>query len=424
LYIIIIMKLGKYSFGIGDRFGRQGKAQLAAIIQAKKDDIAVTPVWNKSHREHEIIGTHPKQVRQEADDSVHTLQWQGAYFVDADHVSMKTVDPFLEVSDFFTLDVADFINQPVDAIERDVFVQKNKDCIGTFTLPGLDQTLSITKDDLFCCAHKYLFAVQEAKRLYETILKKKGADHFITEISMDETNTPQTPAELYLILLMIAQEKIPVQTIAPKFSGRFNKGVDYVGDVEKFKEEFEQDVAVIQMAVQSFALPETLKLSVHSGSDKFSIYAPIRKTLKKTGAGIHVKTAGTTWLEEVIGLAEAGGDGLSLAKEIYCEAYKQRDALCQPYATVIDIHESRLPDPDSVKKWNSDTFAAALRHDPNSKQYNPDFRQLIHVAYKIAAQMGDRYLDSLQKHEAVIAKNVTKNLLERHIRSIFPKQVS
>jgi hypothetical protein len=418
------MKLGKYSFGMGDRFGRQGKAQLAAIIQAKKDGIDITPVWNKSYREHEIIGTHPKHVRLEADASVDTLQWEGAYFVDADHISMKTVDLFLEGSDFFTLDVADFINQPVDAIERDIFVQKNKNCIGEFALPGLDQILFITKDDLFCGANKYLFAVQEAKRLYKHILEKKGAAHFITEISMDETNSPQTPAELYLILLMIACEKIPVQTIAPKFSGRFNKGVDYVGDIGKFKEEFEQDVAVIQLAVQSFALPETLKLSVHSGSDKFSIYPPIRETLQRTGAGIHVKTAGTTWLEEVIGLAEAGGDGLSLAKEIYCEAYKQRDALCQPYATVIDIQENRLPEPDSVKEWNSDTFAAALRHDPNSKQYNPDFRQLIHVAYKVAAHMGDRYLDALQKHEAIVAANVTQNLLERHIRSIFPKQWS
>ena len=416
------MKLGKYSFGMGDRFGRQGKAQLAAIIQAKKDGIDITPVWNKSHREHEIIGTHPKQVRLEADASVEALQWQSAYFVDADHVSMKTVEPFLEMSDFFTLDVADFINQPVDDIERDVFVQKNKNCIGKFALPGLDQTLSITKDDLFFGAHKYLFAVQEAKRLYKHILEKKGAARFITEISMDETNTPQTPAELYLILLMIASEKIPVQTIAPKFSGRFNKGVDYVGEVEKFKEEFEQDVAVIQLAIQSFALPETLKLSVHSGSDKFSIYPPIRETLQRTGAGIHVKTAGTTWLEEVIGLAEAGGDGLSLAKEIYCNAYKKREALCQPYAAVIDIQESFLPEPAHVKKWDSKTFVSTLRHDPSNKLYNPHFRQLIHVAYKIAARMGDRYLDGLQKHEAVIAKNVTKNLLEKHIRAIFPVQ--
>ena len=234
------MKLGKYSFGTGDRFGRQGRAQLSAIIQAKKEGIDITPVWNKSHREHEIIGTHPDHVRREAGTSVHALQWEGAYFVDADHVTMKSVDSFLKSSDFFTLDVADYINHPIDTIERDVFVQKNKDSIRDFPLPNLDQILTITKDDLFCCAQKYLFAIQEAGRLYKHILKKKGANHFVTEISMDETSAPQTPVELYLILLMIAREKIPVQTIAPKFSGRFNKGVDYVGDVKKFQKEFDE----------------------------------------------------------------------------------------------------------------------------------------------------------------------------------------
>lgn len=418
------MKLGNYSLGMGDRFGRQGNAQLAAVIQAKNEGINITPVWNKSHREHEIIGTRPDQVRQEADASVDKMQWQGAYFVDADHVSIKTVDPFVEPSDFFTLDVADYIGQPVDTVERDGFVQKNQNRIGELELPGLDQILTITKDNLFECANQYLFAVQEAKRLYEYILKKKGTTPFVTEISMDETDSPQTPAELYLILLMIAGEEIPVQTIAPKFSGRFNKGVDYVDDVETFKNEFEQDVAVIQLAVQSIALPETLKLSVHSGSDKFSIYKPIREILQRTGAGIHVKTAGTTWLEEVIGLAEADGDGLSLAKEIYSKAYDLRDALCKPYATVIDIEESRLPNPETVQTWRSDDFTAALRHEPDSKQFNPDFRQLIHVGYKIAAQMGDRFYNGLQSHESVIAKNVTGNLLERHIRSIFPKSES
>ena len=120
---------------------------------------------------------------------------------------------------------------------------------------------------------------------------------------------PQTPPELLVILAAIADEKIPIQTIAPKFTGRFNKGVDYVGDVVQFEKEFNEDLAVIAFAVKQYGLPANLKLSVHSGSDKFSIYAPIRRALKKFDAGVHVKTAGTTWLEEVIGLAEAGGEG-------------------------------------------------------------------------------------------------------------------
>src|SRR5207249_279706 len=138
-------------------------------------------------------------------------------------------------------------------------------------------------------------------------------------------------------------EKIPAQTIAPKFTGRFNKGVDYVGDLAQFEKEFHDDLAVIAFAIDRYGLPANLKLSVHSGSDKFSLYPIIRRTLPKFGAGLHIKTAGTTWLEELIGLAEAGGDALALVKEIYAEALDRVDELCRPYATVIDIDRAKLP---------------------------------------------------------------------------------
>ena len=165
---------------------------------------------------------------------------------------------------------------------------------------------------------------------------------------MDETDAPQTPPELLVILAAISDERIPIQTIAPKFTGRFNKGVDYVGDVVQFEKEFSEDLAVIAFAIRQYGLPPNLKLSVHSGSDKFSIYAPIRRALDKFGAGVHLKTAGTTWLEELIGLAEAGGPGLDLAKQVYAKAFENRDALCEPYATVIDIDYAKLPAPAIV----------------------------------------------------------------------------
>jgi len=239
---------------------------------------------------------------------------------------------------------------------------------------------------------------------------------------MDESDLPQTPVELFFILKMLAQQKIPVQTIAPKFTGRFNKGVDYVGDVRAFEKEFRDDIAVIRCAVKEFGLPANLKLSVHSGSDKFSIYAPIYKALKDSGAGVHIKTAGTTWLEEVIGLAEAGGQGLDIAKEIYSQAFDHCEQLCAPYATVIDIDPARLPDPAQVESWDEQQYTSALRHDPGNPEYNPHFRQLLHVGYKIAAQMGRRYLDTVEKYEAVVSRNVTQNLFERHIKRIFMNQ--
>jgi hypothetical protein len=224
---------------------------------------------------------------------------------------------------------------------------------------------------------------------------------------------------MFFILAAIADEGIEARTIAPKFTGRFNKGVDYAGDVAMFAKEFEEDLAVIAFAVGEFGLPENLKLSVHSGSDKFSIYESINKALKKFDAGLHLKTAGTTWLEELTGLALAGPDGLSIAKQVYTGALSRFDELCGPYATVIGIDKDKLPSPQDVDRWSGGEFADTLRHDQSCDKYNPDFRQLLHVAYKVAAEMGTDFLNALEKHEDIIAQNVTENIYERHIKPIF-----
>jgi len=141
--------------------------------------------------------------------------------------------------------------------------------------------------------------------------------------------------------------------------------------------------------------------------------------MKKFDAGVHLKTAGTTWLEELIGLAEAGGAGLDLAKEIYAEAYVHRAELCLPYANVIDIDPAKLPKPQEVDAWLSTQFMSALCHDPSSPAYNASMRQLLHVGFKIAAKMGSRYLDLLSANEAIVAKSVTSNLYLRHIKPLF-----
>jgi hypothetical protein len=413
------MILEKYSFGIGDRFCHQGKAQLSALMKAKEQGLSITPVWNKSHREHTIIGTKPADTRQEALDAVKALQWDGPYFVDADHIGAGNVDQFIESSDFFTLDVADFIVQPADKADVDAFVKKYNKYIGSLTIDGIEHTLDITEERIRAIAGKFLLAVRQAGEIYRHIAEAKGSGSFITEVSMDETDQPQTPVEMLFILAAIADEGIPAQTIAPKFTGRFNKGVDYVGDVTAFAKEFEEDLAVVAFAVGEFGLPENLKLSIHSGSDKFSIYAPIAEALKKFDAGLHVKTAGTTWLEELIGLAMAAPDGLSIAKEVYTEALHRFGELCGPYATVIDIDTTELPTAEQVDTWDGLSFASALRHDQSCEQYNPNFRQLLHVAYKIAAEMGTRFSDALDRHEAVIAQNVAENIYERHVKPVF-----
>jgi hypothetical protein len=413
------MMLDRFSIGVGDRFAHQAKAQLEACVLAGKAGVEVIPVWNKSNREHTIIGSEPASARAAADAAVKALGWTNQYFCDADHINLSTVERFLTPCDFYTIDVADYIGKPAQQSDIDSFVARHSDLLGEIRLEGVAQNLEITPELLKQTAAKFLFAVQEAGKVYRKIEGAKGAGNFVPEVSMDETDSAQTPAELLIILAAIADEKIPVQTIAPKFSGRFNKGVDYVGDVAQFKREMALDMAAIRHAVKEYGLPANLKLSVHSGSDKFSIYAAIHQCMKEFGTGVHLKTAGTTWLEELIGLAEADGEGLALAKDIYAEAFAHEQELCAPYATVIDINPAKLPQPDAVRGWTSEQFTSALRHDQKSPAYNPSFRQLLHVGFKIAAKMGPRYLELLDANEAVIAKNVTGNLYERHIVPVF-----
>jgi hypothetical protein len=413
------LKIGKYSVGTGDRFAHQAKAQLQASILALESGVEIVPVWNKSNREHTIIGSEPISQRTAADAAVKELGWKLPYFVDADHINSATVGRFLPACDFYTHDVADYIGQPAPQAEIDAFVARRSGLIGKITLDGVDETFTITDGDLRQTAAKFLFAVKKAGEIYRIILNAKGEGNFIPEISMDETDVAQSPVELLIILAAIADEGIPVQTIAPKFTGRFNKGVDYVGDVPGFDREFELDVAAIAYAVKHFGLPDNLKLSVHSGSDKFSIYPGIHAAIKKFNAGVHLKTAGTTWLEELIGLAEAGGDALALAKEIYAQAFEHCEELCAPYATVIDIDAAKLPAPATVAAWTSEQYTSALRHVPGNPAYNASLRQLLHVGFKVAAKMGPRYLGLLEANEAIIAKNVTENLFVRHISPVF-----
>jgi hypothetical protein len=413
------LRLPKYSVGVGDRFAHQAKAQLAACIKAKEAGIEVAPVWNKSNREHTIIGSEPKGTREAADAAVKALGWKTPYFLDADHINLKNVERFIAPCDFFTIDVAEEIGKPAQREDVEGFVSRHPELVGEVRIPRIAAPFKTDTAFVKGVANKFLAAVQDAGRIYRFLVEKKGEGKFVPEVSMDETDSPQTPVELLIILAAIADEKIPIQTIAPKFTGRFNKGVDYVGDVKQFAKEFEEDIAAIAFAVQRYGLPENLKLSVHSGSDKFSIYPSIHNAMVKFDAGVHLKTAGTTWLEELIGLAEAGGSGLQLAKEVYREAYAHADELCAPYATVIDIDRAKLPGPEEVDKWTSDQYTSALRHDQKNPAYNPSFRQLLHVGFKVAAKMGERYTKELQQHEDVIAKNVTTNLWDRHVKPVF-----
>ncbi len=414
-----MIQLSRFSIGVGDRFAHQAAAQLRACSELLKDGPLVVPVWNKSNREHSFIGSCPESVLAAARSAVAAANWTHPWHVDADHIRLGTVDRYIPHSDFFTIDVADSIGQPPGPGEAEAFADRHPELVGELRIPGIHGAIRTGRADVVACATQYLSAVGEAARLHRHIEAAKGAGSFIAEVSMDETDEPQTPPALLVILAALAEERVPLQTIAPKFTGRFNKGVDYVGDLARFEREFNDDLAVIAHAVRTYGLPANLKLSVHSGSDKFSLYPVIRRALARTGAGVHLKTAGTTWLEEVIGLAESGPDGLAFAKSIHAEALDHVEALCAPYASVIDINPSRLPSVADVAGWDGARFAAALRHEPSDPRFDPGLRQLIHVSFKLAARRGKAFTDLLVAHRDVVGRNVTDNLLRRHLRPLL-----
>jgi hypothetical protein len=413
-----MLPLPRLSFGVGDRFAHQAEPQLEAFERLAAEGVVVAPVWNKSNREHTFSGSEPASVRAAAAAAVAARKWPHPWFVDADHIRLDTVDRFLGSSDFFTIDVADSIGKPAPAADVADFVARHPELGKPLAVPGIAQVIRLSEDAVAASVAKYLLACREAGQIWRHIASARGTD-VVVEVSMDETDEPQTPPQLLVILALLAAEKIPLHTIAPKFTGRFNKGVDYVGDLAKFEQEFSDDVAVCAFAARSYGLPESLKLSVHSGSDKFSLYPIIRRTLARTGAGVHLKTAGTTWLEEVIGLAEAGGDGLALAQEIYAYALDHVAELCAPYASVIDIDRAKLPAAAEVNGWSGSRLAAAIRHVPSCPDFDPHVRQLLHVSFKVAAKQGSRYTDLLVANREIVARQVTENILDRHLKPLF-----
>ena len=110
---------------------------------------------------------------------------------------------------------------------------------------------------------------------------------------------------------------------------------------------------------------------------------------------------------------------MELAKHIYTNALKNVDVLCSPYASVIDIDVNQLPSSENVNDWSGDKYANTLRHVQDHPEFNQHFRQLLHIAFKLAAKEGVRYTDLLKSNAEIVGKNVTENLYDRHFKRIF-----
>lgn len=415
----VAMDLHPLSFGIGDRFAHQGINQLKAFQELSKGGIHVVPVWNKSNREHTTVGSQPQSVMEEASNATQALAWNQPWHVDADHITFDSVDDYLDYADFFTIDVTAQIISPLSPEEKQDFLDHFGHLSGEVFITGMATPFYMTTEELGRYGDKYWYAAQEAGRIFKRISASRGIGNFIAEVSMDEVEDPQSPLELFVILAMLGEQGVALQTIAPKFTGRFNKGIDYEGDTKAFEREFETDLLVLREAVKKFNLPNNLKLSIHTGSDKFSLYPIMKQLIRKHHTGIHVKTAGTTWLEEAIGLALSGGDGLTMVKSIYREAMYRYEELTLPYENVLCIDKHHLPDPQKFDQFNEEEIAEILCHEQGNPLYNKHIRQLMHTAYKIAAEKGSAFTRLLEINNEIIGRQVFTNLFERHLIPLF-----
>jgi len=187
---------------------------------------------------------------------------------------------------------------------------------------------------------------------------------------MDETDAAQTPAELLIILAAIADEGIPVQTIAPKFTGRFNRAsVTWATSRSSGGDGARRGGD--RLGREQFRAPQESQAQHSLGQRQFSIYPAIYETTKKSG--VHLKTAGTTWLEEIIGLAEAAATARAGEGDLCGSVRASRGTVRS--LRVGDRHDpAKLPAPATVAIWTSDQFTSALRHDPHSPAYNSSLR--------------------------------------------------
>jgi hypothetical protein len=283
------------SFGFGDRLGLATSGHIAAVKGS-----GLAPVFaQQSVRENARTGRSPQQVMDDAQRAVDEMEWDAPWGADADH--LKTVDdllPFIQAGyTFFTVDPGAYVDNKADTDSLATLKEKarnsNLDQLSELYLRSTeDQAWGVFDQKLLLQAQvKYGQAIQHTMAMYHRLTQLK--DNFDFEVSVDETDSPTSPLEHFFIASELCRQGVRFTSLAPRFIGRFEKGVDYLGNLTELDAELGKHAAVT-------AHFGTYKLSLHSGSDKFSVYPLI---VKHWGERLHIKTAGTSYLEALRTLA-------------------------------------------------------------------------------------------------------------------------
>lgn len=367
------------SFGFGDRLGLATPGHIAAVRGTK-----FAPIFaQQSVRENARTGRTPQQVMDDARRAVESAGWDLPWGADADHLkTLEDIPAFAEAGyTFFTVDPGEYVDNAADVDPLEVLRQKvvglNWDEFSALYLnQNSDQAWGrFDEEALMRAVVKYGRAIQHAAAMFNRIFElsplprgEGQGEGFDFEVSVDETDSPTTPLEHFFIASELTRLGVRFTSLAPRFIGRFEKGVDYLGDLSALDAELAKHAAVT-------AHFGTYKLSLHSGSDKFSVYPLI---VKHWGERIHVKTAGTSYLEALRVLAEYEPD---LFLKIYALG-------CQRYET-------------DRRTYHVSASVDMLPKDSNLPAVLDDFhaREVLHVTFGSAlAQFGTEIRSSLERH--------------------------
>jgi len=358
------------SFGFGDRLGLATPGHIAAVKGTK-----FAPIFaQQSVRENTRTGRTPQQVVDDAKRAVDAAKWDAPWGADADH--LKTVDdipPFIAAGyTFFTVDPGEHVDNGADTDSVDVLNQKvatlGWDELSALYLSGNGEQVwgQFEAESLMRATVKYSKAVQHAVSMFKRL--SELSDAFDFEVSVDETDSPTTPLEHFFIANELTRAGVKFTSLAPRFIGRFEKGVDYIGDLNAL------DVEMSKHAVVT-AHFGTYKLSLHSGSDKFSVYPLVAK---HWGERLHVKTAGTSYLEALRVLAKHEPD---LFLKIYSLGRERYETDKKTYHVSAELN--KLPDTNDLPSLFEDFHA----------------REVLHVTFgSVLGQFGSEIKLSLEKH--------------------------
>lgn len=377
------------SFGFGDRLGLATPGHIAAV-----KGTGFSPIFaQQSVRENARTGRTPMQVMEDARRAVEAAGWDAPWGADADH--LKTVDDLPDFAaagfTFFTVDPGAHVDNAADNDSLAVLREKSQgenwdELTGIYLSQTTEQGFGVfDREKLLRAVVKYVRAIRHTVGMYQRLAEM--TQDFDFEVSVDETDAPTTPLEHYFIANELTRRGVKFTSLAPRFIGRFEKGVDYIGDLSALDAELARHAAV----TRCFG---TYKISLHSGSDKFSVYPLV---IKHWGSRLHVKTAGTSYLEAMRTLAVLEPELFTNIWELGLRRYSVDRATYH-----VSADTARVP---------AGIQLAALLDDFQA-------REILHVTYGSALlQFGAEMKAALLKHASAYQANLQKHF-NRHLQAL------